>query len=260
MQKNKKKGFILNELTIAIVLMGVLGGMAIFGYQKYRDNLVSQQTFERLKIVQNAIDEFVKIHGRLPIPAKSVIDSDADYGQEINALNDLCNSAAPNYSEYSTQCFSLSSKNFIYGTLPHKTLGLKEQKLFRDKDGFELTYAVYVDLTHENAFENNVPASEFIIKAQDDSILLDENKMGGVAYMLINAGKKHFVSYNSKDSSKNIICPISDAAIPDDEKRNCRFLDASYDYFILRNKNSSSISSTIAWDSQARLKSLYFRK
>lgn len=123
MRDNDEAGFSLLEITIVLIILGIMGSVMLPGFMAQQQSQKNQITREHQERIFHALALYLQIHGRLPCPADS-----AQKGAERGMAREKC----------------LGS--MAQGLLPFRTLGLSETFA---KDGHRrfFTYAVHPTLT-----------------------------------------------------------------------------------------------------------------
>ena len=82
--RKTNSGFSLVELSILLVFVGIIGGTTLQLYKESHRQRYISDTGYRGEAIQNALDKFLTENGRLPCPAKPVLEpSDTDAGLEL---------------------------------------------------------------------------------------------------------------------------------------------------------------------------------
>jgi prepilin-type N-terminal cleavage/methylation domain-containing protein len=68
-QRKHQNGFSLVELSITLIIIGVLAAAALQAYNSYYQNRLIQKTTENIEYVNDRIAGFVEEHGFYPCPA-----------------------------------------------------------------------------------------------------------------------------------------------------------------------------------------------
>ncbi|HPD83641.1 MAG: type II secretion system protein [Alphaproteobacteria bacterium] len=147
---NFQNGFTLVEISISIVILGMMLATAAPLYKKYQQNKKIERSELSLLLASNAVGGFKSIYGRYPCPAPSnAVPGSANYGYED------CTATPPGIrTAVSVRTPALANPNILIGTLPFRTLNLQESDIY---DGYKnrLTYAVTqsqtVDTTYDSA-------------------------------------------------------------------------------------------------------------
>lgn len=126
------KGFTLVEMTIVVVLMGILMtlGMAVFDAQL--SNAASSGTRKNQEILKDALIAYLRDNKRLPCPETSALGGMAPTGQETRQ----------SAGDPTTSCAS------FWGTVPYTTLGLTRDIAI---DGFGNLFTYFVSSAQSTA-------------------------------------------------------------------------------------------------------------
>jgi prepilin-type N-terminal cleavage/methylation domain-containing protein len=126
------KGFTLVEMTIVVVLMGILMtlGMAVFDAQL--SNAASSGTRKNQEILKEALIAYLRDNKRLPCPETSALGGMAPTGRETRQ----------SAGDPATSCAS------YWGTVPYTTLGLPRDTAI---DGFGNLFTYFVSSAQSTA-------------------------------------------------------------------------------------------------------------
>jgi prepilin-type N-terminal cleavage/methylation domain-containing protein len=168
-KSRKESGFTLIELTIVILIGGILisfMGTALLAFMKR--NEISKTKFNMEK-VQIAMTQYFHINGHYPCPApRTSGPEDADFGRQVT---DVCNSPA-------AFAGTVKSNGVRIGAIPTRTLNLPD-KFMADAWGQKFTYAVTESLATEHSF-----------KAEEGKIIIEDS----ASHSLITpVGSGHFI-------------------------------------------------------------------
>jgi len=125
-------GFSLIQVSIGLIVLGLLSAGILQSYKLYRHNKTMVQDRSTQEKIANAISDYIRRNGYYPCPAdpEKTLD-DSDFGKEQRTGG---------------ACTSASSPDIFRGTVPVATLGLP-QSLMVDPYGNKLTYTVSQSLT-----------------------------------------------------------------------------------------------------------------
>ncbi len=126
------KGFTLVEMTIVVVLMGILMtlGMAVFDAQL--SSAASSGTRKNQEILKDALIAYLRDNKRLPCPETSALGGMAPTGQETRQ----------SAGDPTTSCAS------YWGTVPYTTLGLPRDTAI---DGFGNLFTYFISSAQSTA-------------------------------------------------------------------------------------------------------------
>ncbi len=189
-----KKAFSLIELSIAIIVISVVmtGILSVARVNKNNSNI--KITNDRIKVINQALGEFVRANKRLPCPAsiKAIKITDATYGAEGNAAG-TCTAGTGVYLSTAT-----GAAKMVYGMVPTKTLGLSSD-YGEDNFGNKIVYIVDKDYTSSSTFAT---ASTVIIgqKYVNDALT---NDVTNAIYALVSYGANQSGAFSAKTSNQN---------------------------------------------------------
>lgn len=109
-------GFALFELSLALIIMGIIMGVSYPLYQQWRQKTQQETTRIHVQQLQLALANFAYTHGHLPCPAK-------EFGPKAGLAVPTC-----------------GTMPHMIGYVPYRTLGLPEA-VAKDGFGFFFTYA-----------------------------------------------------------------------------------------------------------------------
>lgn len=88
--KNRQSGFTLVELSIVMLIAGIILSTMVKSYDLYQSDKPRKDTLERIEKINSEIAIFHAQFGRYPCPARLTAQpGDADYGQEIDCTNNV---------------------------------------------------------------------------------------------------------------------------------------------------------------------------
>lgn len=154
-QNAGSKGFSLIEVTIGILILGILMVPAISIYEKYRRDHIRAATTEYPGSIVLALQKYATLYGRYPRPARpDLASTDPNFGREAPIPG---GPGFPNCNPNSSVVCKTNppSTRTLIGTVPFAEIGLPRQMAF-DGYGRRFTYAVKEGLTVANAFPNPV--------------------------------------------------------------------------------------------------------
>lgn len=117
-KKNIKNfGFTMLEMSITILIIGIVTIAGINFQISMMDNSHRNMTLDKLNRIERAINEYILENGQLPCPANITIsNTNSLYGIELRNSSDECYAPSSSYL----------NNNLIYGSIPTKTLGLTD--------------------------------------------------------------------------------------------------------------------------------------
>ncbi|MBF0426463.1 MAG: type II secretion system protein [Magnetococcales bacterium] len=137
MNKRIAAGFSLIELSIAMVIVGILIAIGFSLVPNYLQSAKYTAARAQMKEIQAAIEGFAIANNRLPCPSLTVVTA-TTYGQEAvgNTTANICD----------VQHDRVGTAAYDTGDLPYRTLGLATN---RDPWGRPIKYAVLMDQTSD---------------------------------------------------------------------------------------------------------------
>lgn len=143
---NKKTGYSLLEVSIAMLIIGILltSGSVLFSKLSQNQNIKQAQlvTLERTDKIYKSILNYLSENHRLPCPAKlNSSYNDADYGNESRGVEGDCNDDAEQFTT-NTDANNLGATGnmqILYGMIPINVLDL-DKKDAEDGYGNKFSY------------------------------------------------------------------------------------------------------------------------
>ncbi len=195
--KRHEKGFTLIEMSIVMIIVGIL--IATFSplYSAYLRNQDLVDTTTTVQTVTSAVGSFRAQYGRYPCPASSTATrNDADYGHETDCEDEasiaVANCDAGICIEESSRAITFSSggapvtitPRIRVGTIPFRELNLQEKDAL-DGHSNRLLYAV----TERLAVKNTFSLDEGGIAVLNDKDLSAIDPPGSAHFIIISHGE-----------------------------------------------------------------------
>lgn len=197
----RRAAFTLLELSVVIIIMGIISGIALSLKQASVEDCVGA-TKEQLTQVDAALRGYVAKYDKFPRPAiRTAGVEDTQYGREASAA-------------------SLDSSNgVLFGALPFQALGLAPSYA-GDCWGNKFTYAVTEDLTDSVKFMATLPGPVFegkiTIKSSPTSTVSTSMAYAVISHGLNGTGAVK-VNYRDPSNTNRAWCSVGSAI----ETENC---------------------------------------
>lgn len=202
----RKKGVSLLELSILLVVSGLIAGFGVNLLNTYFENKKADLNAIRIQDVDNALRAFYDFHDYLPCPAKldiSYDDPDAGKAQNCSTLS---------------KSYSINGQDVIVGAVPFQALGLDKNyyaNLWDNKYLYVIPRKLAQSETRFLEFEDIESNALFNIKNTHNKMVIDEK----IAYLIVDHGKNNNGVYKkNSDTQKN--CTIDNCEFD----RNFNFL------------------------------------
>ena len=156
----KKLSFSLVESAITVAVMGTIAGATISAY--HSTNPQVRNDVKKMEKIEEALQQFFTIHGRLPFPANpNVTSGNDDYLKELKANpynysqeHYRCGNSTSlaNGDQTINSCISSNGRNccpnnfVIWGIVPVRSLGLPDSYAY-DSHGHNFEYITHSGLT-----------------------------------------------------------------------------------------------------------------
>jgi prepilin-type N-terminal cleavage/methylation domain-containing protein len=170
-KKSSQEGFSLLELSIVLVVIGIIGGLTLPLLTAQMSRAAILKTRSHQDYALNAIAAYVEKNGRFPCPAEPKV-------------------TGSHYGLSQESCRGKKAK----GILPFKTLGMSESY---SKDGHKhlMTYVVEPQLTQRLITLQNEPGGFITVLRDDSSPVISppaphEENPNYVALVLVSHGKE----------------------------------------------------------------------
>lgn len=177
--KKQDRGFSLVEVSVALLILGIMTAPLINMYRIYKAQRDHNKTELAVSNVSSALAEFYTINGYYPCPADPRLGpADDNHGNE--QCTDDWGGSVPGYNFKENGAASLTepdmdedgNQDFIKtGSVPYQTLGISVQESI-DGYGSKLFYAVSENMTTPNALsvQPNYGVIQAIEAVYDDSV------------------------------------------------------------------------------------------
>ena len=160
------RGFSLIEVTIGLLILGILMVPAISVYEKYRQDHIRAASQDYPRAVAGALRKYALLYGRYPRPADPNVAATAPaFGTEIPLSGSYpnCTSTSTTVCQTAGATQGIFSSRILIGTVPFADIGLPREMSF-DGYGRRFTYAVTQSLTLANAFNASTADSSGVIR------------------------------------------------------------------------------------------------
>lgn len=260
-------GFTLIELSIVLVVLGILIAGIIQFFGGIAEIRKEQETRAKIEEIQDAILAFTTKNGRLPCPAnRNAAFPDSDFGIETDcqASQSFECPIISGTSERECADSGSGSNEIRTGVLPVRTLGLPDEYMFDAWDN-RFTYSAIKDITEKQGScgtYNSDSTALGVIRIQGISgdvinppkECLDASganpACASVAYNIISHGENGIGAFN-RDGNQSIQCNTATA-----EGENCDNDNIFKD--ILENEGTGTDANAlyddiIAWETYSRI-------
>jgi prepilin-type N-terminal cleavage/methylation domain-containing protein len=247
--KLKKAGFSLLEMSVVLVIIGLVVGGGITLLVGSVEKNQQELTIRRIEAIQQSLLHFRRAFNRLPCPADATLAiSNDNFGVEAAKLDPTlatCRGSAPsaNYVDAST--------NIDSGMVPTRALGLADDFAF-DGWGRRIIYVVDNRATVQNAF-TTITISDSTARITIEQTT-GSSKNTRAIYALLSHGENGHGAFARNGGSTR----VTSGSTNTDEQRNCdcnaSATPSSPDYTPLVQKiaTQSSTSTTDVFDDIVR--------
>lgn len=190
---NTQKGFTLIEVTIVLMIGGLMiGGMAA-ALQTFLQKTQITTTFDRIGYASEALDRYLTVNGRFPCPAP--LDAPADsatFGREVLAAPAKCNTNSIPAGTF--RAVGTGGRQVRIGALPTRSMNLPDD-VSRDAWGQRFLYAITEDLATDGLFNYANGAISIVDSGGNDIV----NPPGGAHYVIVSSGTDKSGSFSSAE-------------------------------------------------------------
>lgn len=184
---SSQSGYTLIELSMILMIIGVLATPAIALYNQNRAKQDWDKTEDHIAMVTDALGSFRTAYGRYPCPTPSTAaPGDANYG-----LPDCAGAT-------SVASNKAGGGNILIGTVPFKQLNLQEPEI-HDGYGRRLLYAVTENLTASATFTVNGGGVSIVDLADTSKSLIDPADSSH--FVVLSHGYNGFGAYSASGIS-----------------------------------------------------------
>jgi prepilin-type N-terminal cleavage/methylation domain-containing protein len=139
----QQKGFTLIEISIVLIIVGLMVAGASSGLVSYLNQERQNITKDRLQAIQEALDNYYQVNGRYPCPAsyRARVDVDANFARISDPTCDTAIAGPGSVGFGTIRVAGRANLCVRIGTIPTRNLNLSDEYMF-DKWNNRLTYAV----------------------------------------------------------------------------------------------------------------------
>lgn len=223
-----QKGFSLVELSIIVVIIGLLTAGLLSGNSVNRETFSIDKYEDHTAEIDMAIKRFFKAKGFLPCPASGNLEVDTEnFGRATD-----CNEPSVAGAVDTTPTGGTATDTIRIGVVPTRSLGLPDSYMF-DKWGSRITYATVKQLAKNASDYDNFSTglTNGVIEVRDghDQLLSGGTTDDVTSYILIGHGKDRKGAY-TKAGITGIECGLDEL-----DGKNCDN-DASFTLSTIEDK------------------------
>lgn len=222
------KGFTLVDLSIALVVLGLLAVPVLQQYNQYIQNKAYSDTSASQIAIKGALDEFYLEGGRYPCPADPTLtEADSGYGEEDCA--GVLSVPAFDTAGNPIDRYGGGQDNVLIGAIPFDTLKIEEKHTF---DGYtnKFTYVVSEILTNVATYDPMDATPDGAVAVNGFSMVEDPPSSGifvrvpvtvqpgDAHYIVVSHGALGIGGYSSTGIPIDV-CPVGAAETAESE--NC---------------------------------------
>ncbi|GAB3326641.1 prepilin-type N-terminal cleavage/methylation domain-containing protein [Haliea atlantica] len=180
-----QSGFTLIEVVLVILIGGIILSAISSALMTYVRNAELKTTQHRLQAIEDGLQQFLSMNGRLPCAAsrKASVDTE-DFGREVTSN---CSDGDKPGTERVT---GRDGQKIRIGVVPTRTINLPDDYA-ADSWGNRFSYAVTEVLATPNAFDRELGAIS-VVDSADNSVVTPE---GGAHYVVISHGDDGLGAY-----------------------------------------------------------------
>jgi prepilin-type N-terminal cleavage/methylation domain-containing protein len=228
-QKNKSSGFSLIEMTIVIMIFGVLVATGVSFLTSYELQAQNKMVKDRLSALNVALQSHVERFGVLPCPSSLVaLPGSKEFGQAMDCENQATSSRCAADQSYCIETGrspkTLTNKNQTsarvrIGAIPARQINVPFDMTV-DHWGNRIIYIVTENLAQTPKIFQDHDGAISVVDENGHSVITPE---GSAAYVLISHGEDGIgaVSFNGG----SVVAPCSNQKALDHE--NCNYRDSN---------------------------------
>ncbi|TWT44949.1 Type II secretion system protein G precursor [Phycisphaerae bacterium RAS1] len=239
-----RRGFSLLELSVVLVIIGVITAMGVVTATGAIESARRVATERKLDALEAALMAFREHNDRLPCPAQpATASTHYDFGVEADSAG-ICTGGA--------RSAVIWDATYAEGDIPVRTLGLPNEFAF-DGWGRKFSYTVPQYFTSHRAFSTHHPTQKCGTSVYGGGGASDVISDGNAAYTIVSFGRNGHGAYLGNGAR------MSSGSAEADELRNCRCNSASppaataYDRTVQKSA-AGDIGSATAFDDAVRYK------
>ena len=231
LETKQQSGFTLIEMSISIIILGLLVAPLFGLYQRYQEEVKLEVTYDRVEEAMTALQDYKNRFGAYPCPAPLTAPrGNVAYGRAVGCRADA---VAPDVADPAItgltygQCaggvcveetvrpateLSGDERRVIVGAFPFRDMQKEEQESF-DGYGRRLLYAVSYGMTDKLNFD----AGNGAIAVQDANGANLSSSVGNVPFIVLSHGKTGLGGYD-KSGALHQACPSAGQSV---DRENC---------------------------------------
>ncbi len=205
----KSNGFTLIELTIVIIIAGLLIGLFANFLTNYNTVIKQHKVQSDLELVSAALISYLKANGKLPCPASNLdaLDSE-DFGREVDIVCSNVNAGTPGI-QFATSV----NGNVVTGSVPVRAINIPDENI-KDPWGMRYAYSVSAAQASNGTSYNMDDGAISIIDANGNSLIQPEDNG---SYLILSYGANSVGGF-TLSGAQPLACNISSSP---DEQENC---------------------------------------
>jgi prepilin-type N-terminal cleavage/methylation domain-containing protein len=176
----KKNGFTLVELAIVTIILGILAISAIPVSTSVLRSARIQDTKQKLNAIENALEAYLIINGRLPCPASLEDATSATLGDEEGSASACLDGAGH---------LEITAGGIFYGTVPTAELGLSNSAM---SDGWGNKISYIIDEQFVTSFSTTADTAATIIINTGSA---STNVTNDAVYVLVSHGENQLGAF-----------------------------------------------------------------
>ena len=218
--KMNQKGFSLIELSLALIIIGLLAAPLLHQYNMYTKRRVKEQTTLSQMTIARAVSDFVDANGRYPCPARYTLDEDdPNHGRESYAPGPpgACVPAAGIFATTGRDANAAGGPDpVLIGAVPYASLNIPYEMAL---DGWKrkITYAVSERMANGSITPFDDTQGAISIAESDGDNLAPNATVGSQPYILVSHGDNGAGAY----STSGVLVALCPAAAAGRERENC---------------------------------------
>lgn len=221
-----QRGFTLIELTIVILISGLLIGLFGNFLVNYNTTIKQKKVQSDLELISESIQRYLEANGKLPCPARFTdTTDDADFGREVDTVCTNVNGATAGVLHDAT------GGGVVTGSVPVRSINIPDEYI-EDPWGMRYSYAVSALQASEGTTYLATNGAISILDGNGNSLI---QPAGNGSFVILSHGKNKIGGY----TVGGVLFELCTTSGSVDERENCNG-DATFLNTLLTSDDAAS--------------------